>query len=367
MTAGGQGARGRFGSIRRLPSGRWQARYRAHGAMHTAGITFDTKGHAEVYLATVRADLVRGLWRPPERPGTLTFADYAAGWLDKRTLKPRTRVHYRWLLDTYLLPTFAGRRLPDIGPDDVRTWWAKLTPAKPTARAHAYGLLRTMLADAAADRLIAENPCKIRGAGRVRRAHQVRPATLAELGALVAAMPERYGAMTLLAGWCGLRFGELAELRRGDVDLRRGVLRVRRAVARAGPETIVGTPKTTAGVRDVAIPPHLLPALTEHLAARVGPERDALLFPAAGGGHLRPSTLYRVFYRAREQAGRPDLRWHDLRHTGAVLAAATGATLAELMARLGHSSPAAALRYQHAAADRDRAIAEALSKLAAAP
>jgi integrase len=76
------------------------------------------------------------------------------------------------------------------------------------------------------------------------------------------------------------------------------------------------------------------------------------------------STLYKVYRPARATAGRPDLRFHDLRHTGAVLAAATGATLAELMARLGHSTAGAALRYQHAAEDRDKAIAEALSKLA---
>jgi integrase len=79
---------------------------------------------------------------------------------------------------------------------------------------------------------------------------------------------------------------------------------------------------------------------------------------------MSPSALYAVFYPARERAGRPDLRFHDLRHTGAVLAAATGATLAELMARLGHSTVSAAMRYQHAAADRDKAIAEALSRLA---
>ena len=81
---------------------------------------------------------------------------------------------------------------------------------------------------------------------------------------------------------------------------------------------------------------------------------------------MSPSSLYRVFYRARESAGRPDLRWHDLRHTGAVLAAQTGATLAELMGRLGHSTPAAALRYQHVAADRDYEIACKLSMLAGA-
>jgi integrase len=127
----------------------------------------------------------------------------------------------------------------------------------------------------------------------------------------------------------------------------------------------VTTPKSDAGIRDVAIPPHLLPVMKDHLTRFVGPERDALLFPAQQGGHLAPATLYRRFYTARDAAKRPDLRWHDLRHSGAVLAAATGATLAELMARLGHSTPAAAMRYQHAAQGRDRQIAALLSRLAA--
>jgi integrase len=73
------------------------------------------------------------------------------------------------------------------------------------------------------------------------------------------------------------------------------------------------------------------------------------------------------WYKARAAAGRPDLRWHDLRHSGAVLAAATGATLAELMARLGHSTPTAAMRYQHVAAGRGREVAALMSKLADTP
>ena len=93
--------------------------------------------------------------------------------------------------------------------------------------------------------------------------------------------------------------------------------------------------------------------------------RDSLIFPTDNGGHLQPSTLYRHWYQARTKAGRNDLRWHDLRHSGAVLAAATGASLAELMERLGHSTPQAAMRYQHAARGRDREIAALLSKLAA--
>ena len=176
-------------------------------------------------------------------------------------------------------------------------------------------------------------------------------------------MPEKYRLMVLLASWCAMRFGELAELRRSDIDVTNGIIRVRRGVTRVGGQAIVGTPKSLAGIRDIVIPPHLLPIVTAHLV-RYTPARDGLLFPAQNGGHLSPGTLQGPYERARALAGRPDLRFHDLRHTGAVLAAATGATLAELMARLGHSTAGAAMRYQHAAQDRDRAIAEALSRMA---
>ena len=95
-----------------------------------------------------------------------------------------------------------------------------------------------------------------------------------------------------------------------------------------------------------------MPVVRAHLDAHVGAERDALLFPAGDGRNMSPNSLYWHHYPARVAAGRPDLRFLDLRHTGAVLAASTGATLAELMARLGHSTPAAAMKDQHAAADR---------------
>jgi integrase len=260
----------------------------------------------------------------------------------------------------------------------VRAWHADLArgkgskvPDRPTARAHAYGLLRTILNTAVADDVIAANPCRVRGGGQSRRVKRIMPATLAELEALTKAMPERYRLMILLASWCGLRFGEIAELRRSDVDLTTGVIRVRRGMVRVSSDTsdgprlarVVKGPKSDAGRRDVAIPPHLMPAVKDHLKEHAAMGRDGLLFPARHGGHLVPSTPYRAFYPAREAAGRPDLRFHDLRHTGAVLAASTGATLAELMARLGHSTPGAALRYQHAAQDRDKAIAAALSQL----
>jgi integrase len=144
------------------------------------------------------------------------------------------------------------------------------------------------------------------------------------------------------------------------------VIHVRRGAVRVRGGWDVGPPKSEAGIRDVTIPPHVLPAIKAHLTSEhVGPAKDALLFPPQRGERLQPSTLDRHFDKARTKAKRPDLRFHDLRHTGATLAAQTGATLAELMVRIGHSTPAAAMRYQHAAHGRDKAIAEAMSKLVA--
>ncbi|MDQ3663789.1 MAG: site-specific integrase [Actinomycetota bacterium] len=354
-----------FGSVRKLPSGRYQARYTSPDLVRrTAPVTFDTKGDAETWLALRRSEIARGTWRPASAVPTLTFGAYADAWLDYRTLKPRTAAHYRSLLDRHLLPTFANVALSAITPSMVRAWHTNMGARRPTLRAHAYSLLRAILTTAIEDEHLTANPCHIRGAGAAKRVHRIRPASLAELEKLVAAMPDRLQAMTLLAAWCGLRFGELTELRRKDVDLAHGLLRVRRGVVRVGNELVVGTPKTAAGIRDVAVPPHLLSVLTDHLRDHTDPSRDALLFPARSGAHLHPASLYGPFYRAREAAGRPDLRWHDLRHVSAVLAAQSGATLAELMHRLGHTTPAAAMKYQHAAEGRDQAIANALSALA---
>jgi integrase len=320
-------------------------------------------------LAAQRTDISRGDWRKPTTaPKVPTLAEYAPTWLESRTLTPRTRAEYRKVLDGHLLPTFGPVALDDITPARVREWHAGLAKVTgPTRRAHAYALLRTILATALTDDIITANPCRIRGAGTSRRAKPIRPATLAELVTITEAMPARYQAAVLLAAWCGLRFGELAELRRKDVDLGAARLRVRRGVTHVDGANVVRPPKSEAGIRDVAIPPHLVPVVRAHLLTHTLPGRDGLLFPAPDGRHLRSDgALHRAFRQARAAAGRRDLTIHGLRHTGATLAAATGATLAELMHRLGHSTPNAAMRYQHAAADRDQAIAAALSEFHAA-
>jgi integrase len=361
-----------FGTIRTMPSGRYQAVYTNRaGKRVTAPKTFHARIDAEAFLADRRREDQMARYNPAvvRRP-KMMFGDYAATWLANRhvagrPIKTRTREHYQTILDDHLLPTFSAKPLAAITPKDVRAWHATTLVDRPTLRSHAYSLLRTIMAGAFNDELIDANPCRIVGAGSATRVHKIRPASVEELAVLTAEMPERLRLMVTLASWCALRFGETIELRRGDIDLSAEVIRIRRAATRTNDAGYtITTPKSEAGMRDVDIPPHIIPLIEAHLAKYVDTGRDSLVFPTAGGNHLQPSTLYRHWYRARAAAGRNDLRWHDLRHSGAVLAAATGASLAELMERLGHSTPAAAMRYQHAARGRGREIAALLSKLA---
>ncbi|MQY22690.1 tyrosine-type recombinase/integrase [Nocardia macrotermitis] len=365
-----------FGTIRQLQSGRHQARYTGPDLRrHKAPTTFATEDDAKNWLRGVHREIRDGLWTPPGVTGSvkggLTFKEYANDWLKHRLvkgrpLKDRTREHYQDILDDHIFPELGTLPLKSISREDVREWYDATLIDRPTYRAHAYSLLRTILGTAEDEEKIPANPAKIHGAGSVDPVHEAPPATLQELDLIVAEMPDRLRLMVQLAAWCALRFGELTELRRSDIVRVDGrtVIHVRRGAVRTKKQgRTATTPKSRAGVRKVNVPPHLNSAVRDHLRDHVAPKSDALLFPAGHGGHLAPSTLYRHYYRGRESAGRTDLRFHDLRVTGATMAAHAGATLRELQARLGHTTAAAALRYQRAVESRDVELADKLSAI----
>jgi integrase len=126
---------------------------------------------------------------------------------------------------------------------------------------------------------------------------------------------------------------------------------------------IDGDAKSRAGTRTVAFPADIVPELADHPErfAEAGP--NGLVFIGPKGGRLRRSNFRDVWYRARGAVGLTELHFHDLRHTGNTMAAAQGASLKGLMERMGHSSPRAALIYQHATRERDQKIAAGMGKL----
>lgn len=353
-----------FGSTRKLRSGRYQARYKHDGTEHSGPRTFSTRADANAWLAEVQTDLRRGAWIDP-RAGQVSLRVYAENWVDERPdLRPSTQAKYRYLLRRHIVPVLGDVDMVALQPSEVRSWWATLAAHKPPTAAGAYRLLAAICNTAVADQVIPRSPCRVKGGGSEKSAE--RPtASVAEVTAAVESVPESIRLAFLLASWCQLRRGEVLGLQRRDVDELHGQLRVERTfVVNTDGSHTIGPPKTKAGRRTVAIPGNVAPLVSEHLAKFVGSRAEAWLFPGGEGLPVSPRTLNRAWGRARRAAGRADLHLHDLRHSGLTWAAATGATTAELMHRAGHASPAAALRYQHATVDRDRAIADALAELA---
>jgi integrase len=336
---------------------RYDVRTRIGGRVVTR--TFKRKRDAEAYATSVEADRLRGVAIDPRR-ARVTLATYGRENLRIRRagLALRTVDQYSWLLEEHILPELGKRALGDIDPSMVRLWNARLSGRHPTTAAKAYRLLSSIMRSAVADEIVTRNPCQVKGAA-VERSTERPVASMAEVAALAEAMPDHLRVAVLLGAWCQLRRGELLGLRRRDVDVTRGSLTVELTRGpRMGGEEIIKSPKTEAGRRTVAIPGNVLPAVERHLDIYVGSEPGSPFLVGEKGRALLVKSLTKAWSEARVSVGRTDLRLHDLRHSGLTWAAATGASLAELMRRAGHQSPVAALRYQHATDDRDRVLAE---------
>ncbi|MET7858440.1 tyrosine-type recombinase/integrase [Streptomyces sp. NPDC005318] len=312
----------------------------------------------------MEADISRGQWEAPDKQA-VPFAEYADAWLRDRKLAARSRERNEAVIRLHIRPTFGSGSLADVTTSRVRSWRGQLLAAgvgEPTV-VKAYQVLRAIMNTAVDDELVRRNPCRVKGADRYDVPE--RPVlTVAEVYAVADAMAPRYRLLVLLAAFTTLRFGELASLRRRDIDTAGRVVLVQRAQAEMQDGKLFDkAPKSAAGVRPVAFPDEILADTIEHLERYAGVGRDGHVFLGPQGGQLRRSNFRDDWIKARKDAGiAANVHFHDLRHTGNTLAAA-GASTRELMTRMGHSTARAALIYQHMTADRDRAIADRLGSM----
>jgi integrase len=356
-----------FGTIRRLPSGRYQARYHdPDGVRRAADDTFATKTAAQDWLTLKEAELLEGEWVDPDA-GAVFVADYAATWIEERPgLRPKTVLIYTGLLRCHSAPHFEHVTVAEVTLARVRRWRRKLLDSgvSEVTAAKAYRLLRAVFNTALDDGLIRRNPCRIKGAGTEHSPE--RPVlTVTQVYALADAVGLRYRAMILLAAFTSLRWAELAALRLGDIDLDARTVRVTRQLYYHDAGHSFGPPKSRAGVRDVDFPELIVPDLREHMDWLAS--SATLVFATSTGSPLSHSNFrQRIWLPGLAAVGLEGVHLHDLRHTGNQLTANAGANPRELMARMGHDSERAALVYLHSSRERQRALADAVGEAARA-
>jgi integrase len=364
-----KGSRG-WGHIRKLPSGRFQASYIHNLTRHYAPLTFTTKPRAEGWLAEERKLIELDTWTSPAKRAaaatarSITLSEFATRWIDQRNVKPRTREEYRAKFRLHIADSLGTREITALTTDSVRSWYAALDPAYTRRNSHAYGLLHAICATAVKDGLLQSNPCQIERAMNPPRKREPVILTVPEVAKLADAVPDRSRAMILISAWCGLRWGEVTELRRRDIGAGCEIIAVQRAVTRNEDGMNVDTTKS-GKARTVVVPPHIRADIKHHLDTHTPKADDALLFPNTEGNHLNDTVFRRhVFRPALKAIGQEGVRVHDLRHFAGTQTARV-ANLPESMARLGHSTVQASLIYQGVVSTRDAEIAAALSVLAA--
>jgi integrase len=353
----GTNRRHHFGSVRRLNSGRWQARYLdATGRRHTAG-TFATEKDARHELAKIEVGIARGEWIDPDA-GEVKFEKFIRDYMETRSVEwqPTTLSGYQSSLK-HLLPAFGNVRLKAITPLLVEQWWTRhaRTGTGAQVRRNAYSLLSGSMRAAVRWGLIGSSPCNVeRGFkdGSKPRPH-LSPEQFARL---VAYAPERFRVILWTMFGAHLRLGELCGLNAGDFDPKTGRLTVeRQAIPSKGGVEL--RPTKTGAIKTVQVLEPALSMLRDYVASRPAHPK-APMFTGPMGGRITRSAVRLAWNNARERAGLPWAHLHDSRHTGLTVIAAH-ASLAETMARGGHTSAAAALRYQHAASERDSEVASA--------
>jgi integrase len=333
---------------------RYRVRYRTPDHRQTTKRGFVTKRDAQAWANQLEVDKGRGAY-VARAASRVKLGEYARVWLDsKHKLKPSTRARYQVVLDT-AIAKYADMGLGDISRQFIREWVADLSVDLAPASVHkTIGVLRQVLAMAVNDNRLVLNPVDGIELPSVRAIEQ-RFLTLEQLHTLADASGA-HRPLVYVLGTCGLRFGEVAELRWRDLDLDSLRVRISRSVTLVDGEFVVGSPKN-GKARPVS-----LPAFVAELLSPGG--LDALAFPDSAGGYMRGSNVRRRWWAQAVAAARLfpqtvtdaagkqtvvyDFKLHELRHTAASLAIQAGANIKALQNMLGHESAGLTLdRYGH--------------------
>jgi integrase len=414
-----------FGGVRKIKSGYQASYTDKQGKRNYSPNTFTTVAAADLFLANIQTELQRGSWVNPDKGKITLVDWWNTYNKSRPDWRSRTRELNESHARLYLLAKLNGfcladRSLGSISPTDLRKWFAavqlvaeqntlarksksnsylarawairneiavpikgkvsqrlitqwkaagsptgahsgdKLQKAGSTAAAQSYRLMHQVFAAAVMDQIIFANPCSIANAGQTKKTKR-KTATPEQIAALALAAPDRYAAAVYLAGWSGLRAGELFALQRQDFDPQKSEISVNKAVQKLSRQAAtIGATKTAASVRTVTLPHQIAQILAEHLERYTGTDQESIIFTTPSGALVTSSLRDQWWSLTRRSLNLSELRWQDLRHTAATTAAQSGATITDLQAIIGHSTVAAAMHYQQTSAAQGAKVAKAM-------
>ncbi len=345
---------------------RYRVRFRTPAGRSTQKRGFTGLREAERWANRVEVDRANKTYIAPA-VGRITVGELGPRWLERQRghMKPSGFRSYESAWRIHVEPVWGSRRIAGIKHTEVQAWTAVLASRRgPVIVQTAHSVLRRVLEDTVKDRMLTSNPAAgVKLPKRTPRRHTYLSADRLQRLATEAG---RYRSLVLLLGVGGLRWGEAAALRVGDIDFLRRRVDLHRNAVQVGSETVVGTLKSGKS-RTVAIPAFVAAALAE--TAR-GKGRDDLLWPSATGGYLGPPSSHESWLSGavarcqKADKSFPRVTAHSLRHTAVSLAVHAGANVKVVQRMLGHASAAMTLDVYADLFDSDLdAVAESVAKM----
>lgn len=301
----------------------------------------------------------------------ISLEQYLEEWFEikKNTIKPKTAYDYRLLIDKYILPDLGKVKIAKLTTFEITHFYVRMKDSGKGTRTIqiTHNILRSVLQDAVRNGLINRNPCdgallprNEKKEMNVLNEHQVTKF-------LIAAEGSRYKALYHLAITTGMRYSELVGLKWGDIDWEKGTIKVQRQlqyIPHKGYQ--FSDPKTRSGVRTIMLGNSTLEILREHYRNNSGSDKtgEHLIFVNAIGTKIYFKRLHQDFKRVLREAGLPEIRFHDLRHTAATLMISNGIPVVVVSKILGHSKPSVTMNiYAHTSIEMQSEAAKLMENL----
>jgi integrase len=335
------------GTIFKRPNGRWRAQVTIDG--RRLSHTGNTKEECAQWLRKMQGQVEKGM---TYQGANTILKDFFEEWLKtiKNSLRENSWEYYRYAIEKYAIPGLGRYKLKDLKTAHIQHLYNSLIDkgvgAHTVIKLHA--ILHKALAYTVATGMVGYNPAS--AAVPPKNPHtEMQIYDESQVSSLlIAAKGTRLEALLHLAIATGMRQMELLGLMWTDLDWVKQSISVQRQLTRSGG---FASPKTRFGIRIIALGDRTIEVLRAHLERQQferqffekGWKETGLIFTNLHGSPMDPRNLVRDYRKIQRDAGLPEIRFHDLRHTAASLMLNKGVSPLIVSRRLGHSRPSITL------------------------